>query len=554
MVKLIRKSDSEIVSGAEFEENAAFFKDTLAFYDAYSKLSERSKQELPNFCFSSENKKLLDGMCLLIKELAAEFPFSSLHLTTDYLKIIYYYIAGMSSTGELPERRVLEERFTEYYKHVEQEYYTTGNVTQDSEGSISTKENLDKINEDILKEKKEFAKTVKICVPLMILFLIGAVASLDLTFLSSLSIPKFVLYILFAVCLGIFVSIIVVLILKNKKVGELIKSNETQRKKLIHQIDSENQAIASKKLETNKIVSEFYDSKSSFETDLMNVFETKLKEQLALIAENKILSYNLKHDIKVFEDKFDKEIFEEVARLNEKDCDFEAEYKNICSKPHLYGSKLVRLTLINEFLSRPDHAWSLPGDQNPFGINLKKLYSDSVSYVAENRQIYTMPAEYIFDSSVRRNLAISKEIKTAEDLYEVKSIAAKHFLDYQKIKGEAGEKTFYKENKPLSEEEIGKIVGYSKIPMILEIKQKLANYQLNLENSKHKNIEVIMKEIVKNENEVPSEEDDEIIPELIIDEFNYVPFEDELDKIINIDEISAKCVYGDKDIIGYKVD
>lgn len=547
MIRLIKKADSKIVSELKFDENAAFFKDALAFYDAYSQLSNRSRSELPNFCFSGDNKLLLDGMCLLIKELAAEFPFASLHLSVDYLKILYYYIASLSGTGEFPERKVIEDRFSKYSEFMADEYKkcalqseTASHVGGESEETSEAPAASEKKSDAAHSSRGAVISLFVAAAIVMVLY--GVMVGLHVS--SKIGIPSIAVHLslpLLAAALAV-TAIVLATCSRSRNFQKV-----TERKTLV-----EKKAAPKFPVVPAKLASEYYETQSKFETDFSGLGFSRLKEQLAEITQNKVLSYNLKHDIKVFEEKYDAEIAEEITKLSAPDCNFSDEYKNICSKPHLIGSKLIRFSLICELLSRRGHAWTLTGGENPFGVDLKKLCSESVGYVGDDNLIYTLPLDYVSGSSVFKSMTKSNA-QSAEELYTQKYNLACHFVDTVKS-GDANNKAFHKGNKPLTEDMLKNIIAFSRIPTLPMMKQKLAAFHFGLENSNRKEIEVIMKEIIKNENETPDEDDDDIIPELIIDEFNYVPFEDELDKIIDIDEISAKCVYGDKDIIGYKVD
>ena len=48
MTHLINADDGKILAGSEFVKNAVFYKDMLAFYDAYEKIMSYDKELLPN--------------------------------------------------------------------------------------------------------------------------------------------------------------------------------------------------------------------------------------------------------------------------------------------------------------------------------------------------------------------------------------------------------------------------------------------------------------------------------------------------------------------------
>ena len=113
MATLLRKSDKDIIKDIKYAKNATFYKDMLAFYDAYLQITNRQIYELPNYLFL-KNQLVLDGLCMLIKDCAFEFRFETLNPSIDYLKIIYFSIAEYSKDGEFPERDIIENKFAEY--------------------------------------------------------------------------------------------------------------------------------------------------------------------------------------------------------------------------------------------------------------------------------------------------------------------------------------------------------------------------------------------------------------------------------------------------------
>ena len=50
MANLINKNDKDVVASAGFIKNAIFYKDMLAFYDAYKQLMEQKVTKLPSYC------------------------------------------------------------------------------------------------------------------------------------------------------------------------------------------------------------------------------------------------------------------------------------------------------------------------------------------------------------------------------------------------------------------------------------------------------------------------------------------------------------------------
>ena len=48
MIKLLNEKDKDVINGSGFVKNAVFYKDMLAFYDAYQNLMKNDISKIPS--------------------------------------------------------------------------------------------------------------------------------------------------------------------------------------------------------------------------------------------------------------------------------------------------------------------------------------------------------------------------------------------------------------------------------------------------------------------------------------------------------------------------
>ena len=106
MAQLINKRDHLFLKESDIPSSAMFYKDMIAFCDAYNKFVGYGVKKLPNYCYIN-NKIYLDGMCLLIKDYSSEFDFETLDLTLEYLKVLYFASASFSVDGKYPDKSLI---------------------------------------------------------------------------------------------------------------------------------------------------------------------------------------------------------------------------------------------------------------------------------------------------------------------------------------------------------------------------------------------------------------------------------------------------------------
>ena len=113
MFNLIKEEDYDVLADSNFAKNAIFYKDMIAFCNAFEVLTEK-KEELPNFCFLHTKELCLEGLCLLMKMYATEFKFETIKLSLEYMKILYYAVASYSEDRKTVDKEKLINEFSQY--------------------------------------------------------------------------------------------------------------------------------------------------------------------------------------------------------------------------------------------------------------------------------------------------------------------------------------------------------------------------------------------------------------------------------------------------------
>ena len=127
-----------------------------------------------------------------------------------------------------------------------------------------------------------------------------------------------------------------------------------------------------------------------------------------------------------------------------------------------------------------------------------------------------------------------------------------NFYDLQKY--EKTERGIYKMKFDDGDFDSNNIQKYSKIPTLFEIEEKLQNLQLSLENSSEKSINKTLAEIYGNMLGFPDDYIESVLPENAIDSESLLTSDNELDDIVEINDHTAVCTFGDKKVVGFKIE
>lgn len=511
MAFLINKNDKNVIACGGFVKNAVFYKDMFAFYDAYLKLMETDVSKLPEICYK-KGKFYLEGICLLFKDYASELGFESVKLTLNYLKVLYYTIAGYSQKGELPDKEILLNEFNVYK-----------NASTDL--AISTNNELKIVKNRFEEAKEEFDKETSSHAKHMIFarfFDVFSILTFVLTIFSGMLCftchymgkYDFNSAILYA-SIVLIVGFSLFLVFKFSAKRHQSKSNgvnyETQAKKKKKDSAEFDYSVCQEK--ANKINAEKYEYNSNFALELKKYVKTlSFSEILKRASEYKMLSYNMKLDI---ENLFNsqavetKEIIETInSIINPENAktNFEKIYAEIYEKDWLYYNNEVRFEFIKKMAEVAEFTYNFMVNfqnklVNPFGISVKELSKEQIVYLKSPNDLFISATldKFLNTKYIKNTKTLElKGLKSSDALKRAKMEFASHFFDYDNtIKyNNLFYATKIQDGVKIPEEIIE---NNRKVPTFVYMKLKLIESRLKMGNSDASTIKQLAKVIASYE-------------------------------------------------------
>lgn len=510
MTHLINADDGKILAGSEFVKNAVFYKDMLAFYDAYEKIMSYDKELLPNYCFNQNKNYLIDGICLLIKNYASEFKFETIKLSLEYLKVLYYTIAAYSTDENLPDKSLI---LTEI------ESYKQASVSM----AETEKKNYDKKYNDFVKAQQDYdkfaAKYAKELVFSKVSSLVSIIVLVVGLFASAVTVAMFYMEYLTklvamiisissaVIAIGVFSGLKIATKRITRKAGDVayILQNKKKSKDALWE---EAQQIKAK---YNRILIEKYEYKSNFAEEVDKhtkhiSFDTLIKKA----AEYKLLSYNIKLDIaNLFESHNNEtqEVLGIIDIINPKNDGQKALqncYKLIKEKDWLFYNNEIRYSYLRKFVEVADNTyeWKIEDDGkkvNPFGINIKAIAKEKITYLKSKQHLFVaatldkfLNTNYIKNTKV---LAL-KGLNDSDSIKNMKVEYLTKFLDYE------GTKTYnnlFYDKKIIDGVTVSDdiIENNEKIPTFINLKLKMVEAKQNITNGDSLVIKQIASDIAK---------------------------------------------------------
>ena len=443
MAHLINRNDKDVIASGSFVKNAVFYKDMLAFYDAYKKLMETNVSKLPSFCYK-KGTYYLEGICLLFRDYASELMFESVKLSLEYLKVIYYTIASYSKDGELPEKDILVNEFN-VYKNASTELAVSVNADLKE-----AKEKYDEAKKDYNKETKTVAKhlvSARLCegfsIVLFIFTVIVAMLGFTFHFMGKFTFTQATIWSLSVLAVGFSLFGL----LKHAAKKHQSKSNgvsyEAQAKKK-KKDDAELEYVSIFE-RANKINSEKYEYNSNFAEELKRYVKTlSFSEIIERANDYKMLSYNMKLDLEnlfVSQEQEIKEIIEIIGGVTNPDNanrDFEKIYAEIESKDWLYFNNEVRFEFIKRMADVSEFTYNYSVNSkgkkvSPFGISIKSLSKEPIVYLKSNDDLFISATldKFLNTKYIKNTKTLElKGLKSSDALKRVKMEFASHFFDY----------------------------------------------------------------------------------------------------------------------------
>lgn len=514
MFSVIDIEDSKIMANSRFVKNAVLYKDMLAFFELYEKITSAKKSELPNFVFLPKGGYCLEGICLIAKNYASELGFETLNLSLEYLKTIYYTIASFAGDNGKVDKQFLINEFEEYKK---------ASKNASSEISGETRAALKKYEESkaiFEKETEKYARNLVLAKTFNVLYIfflvlgfLSAMIPFSFYFMGKITLLK--TGIISGVCLAIGLGLTFLFkALENKLT---VASNDTAYGMQILKKNKDNDFVSYRDVrdKENKILSEKYEYENQFFEEFKKFGKNiGISEILELAREYKLVSYNYKKDIEELFVSEQKEVEETIYAINTlkpnlNNFDIAEIYKQIKKKDWLYYNNQVRFNFLNKFIARADKTkeWTIlteEKEENPFGINIKKIAKEEIAYLrSEDGLFVSSSLDKFLNTKFIKNLK-EFEIKNKSSYEELKNLKVeymKHFYDYDSLK--SYNNLFYdkkiQEGVSISEDIIE---NNKKIPSLIALKIKLLEDKIGFGNSNSlviKQISSYIEEEVKEE-------------------------------------------------------
>ncbi len=561
MVKLITNSDNKVLGKSGFIKNAMFYKDMLAFYDAYNNLFNLPEDMIPNYCKLKNGKLCLEGICLFMKNYASELGFESIKLSLSYLKTIYYAMASYSKDDKLPDRKLIEDEIEEYKNaSINAKYESEKKVNKKSEAYSKAKADFDKTQTEYAKKLVGARLLDGFFVTFLVLGFVTAMTCFAFYFAGKLNIitSGVAAIILFIFCEAIAIALKILAKKCDVKASELSYILQTKKKVK----DNEFSNFKSVQDEYNRIINEKYEYSHNFSKDLQKFYKPLTFNEIAKLAkEYHLLSYNVKLDVINLFDSEEKEIRNIISAINDlnRPSDITALseiYREIDDKDWLKFNNEIRFEFLSKFikLAEKSYQWKLDNGQtkfDAFNIDAKKLAKQKVVYLKTYNDLFvTAPLDKLLNSNIVKNekqFSIFGD-KSAEKNREIKVNYLNHFYSYDKTKD--FNNLFYDKKMDdrikVSEEIINET---SEIPTLSMIGLKIMENRLKSENAYSKTIENIYNLICAFEN------GEEYNPENV---YVTISSDSEISKITNsfaeeLEDYGIKYTYGETTFIGYKL-
>ena len=562
MANLINKNDKDVISSAGFIKNAVFYKDMLAFYDAYNNLMQQKVSSLPSYCYK-KGTYYLDGICLMFKDYASELGFESVRLSLDYLKVLYYTIASYSTDGSLPEREILVNEFN-VYKNASVEL------------AVSSSTELEEAKLKYNESKKDYEKSLNgysrnlvyarlaegFATVLLVLTVMVAMLSYTCYFLGKFTMVQSTIGAIIVLVVGFTIFGLLRFFAKRKQstANGINYSIQAKKKK------KENEELEYTKVleKFNKINSEKYEYNSSFANELKKFAKTlDFKEVLDKANDYKMLSYNMKLDLNnlfVTQEQEIKEIIEVINSVTNPETsekDFERIYNEILSKDWLYFNNEVRFEFIKRMADVSEFTYNYTVKHknkkiNPFGISVKTLSKEPIVYLKSNDDLFISATldKFLNTRYIKNTKTLElKGLKSSDALKRVKMEFASHFFDYD---GTIKYNNLFHATKLHDGIKIPAdiIENNRKVPTYVYMKLKLIEARLGLSNSEASTIKQLASFIEKFE-ETGEFDKMEISADLTQDEKSSVTAESCTYEDLGY---AVKYTFEDGSFIGYRLD
>ena len=562
MAKLLKLKVKENFDGKALSKNAMFYKDLLAFYDAYVSLIEKDPSTLPNYCYWN-GEYSLEGICLFMKDYASELGFESLNLTLDYLKIIYYTIASYSAGETLASREVFEEEF-ENYKTLSLD--ETKNATDER---LKLETALGRSSDDYQSKSKKNLKNKTLssvfnvlAIFFLILGIFCVIAPLTFYFLDTLELIVSLCVAAACVVVGVILFIVFKRLSRKFDSKESGTAYELQRSKQSR--EESMKGLDQSLLNYSKLLCEKYECQNNLNKLIFDACRLSFDEVFEKARGYSVLSYNIKRDCTLmFESQLqdEKEILTMLSKAGKADPDALGEiYRKIEEKDWLLYNNLIRFAFLNKYIevAENSYTWELGSGKNkfvPFKVETKNIAKQQVAFLKDR---YSFFVSTTMDKLEKSNYLKKQDVlKIKKDLSadEVRSLKVSYitkFYDYSQVKNYNN--IFY-DKKIGDGAKIPEVIldKYSSIPLLIYIKLRLLEVQTGLDNSDSPAIKKIADMLFADEKAMLLSDEWQVKDIDLVENENAKETIFECDETIEIDSFKTKYVVGGESFIGYKI-
>lgn len=564
MSKLLNAEDSKKFNGRGLAKNAMFYKDLLAFYDAYDFLMEKKPAELPNYCYWNGNYSL-EGICLFMRDYACELGFESLRLELNYLRILYYTIASYSEGDTLVEREVFEQEFEKYRQVSETE---TKSATDER---LMLESELGRTSADYKQKSQKNLKTKTLsgtfnvlAIFFLLLGIFCVIAPLTFYFLDTLKLVVSLIISLACVIVGVILFIVFKRLSRKYDSKETGAAYELQMSK---QSKDESMKDLGKTFSNySKLLCEKYECQNNLTDEIFGKARLSYEEILSHACDYSVLSYNIKRDCILMFKSQQKDINEILAMLTGKTktdatpATLSEIYRKIEEKDWLFYNNLVRFAFLNKYIETAEssYSWELGSGKNkftPFGVDIKKIAKEQVAFLKDSQSLFVSTSiDKLEKSNFLKKQDVLK-IKKGLDSDEVRTLKVSYitkFYDYEKVKNYNN--IFY-DKKFGDGAKVPEVIleKYSKIPLLAYVKLRLLETQTGLDNSDNSVIKNIAENLFADDKLVLVDVSAEVEEIVISAEEPVKETVYECDESIEIDEFRTKYTVGGNSFIGYKM-
>lgn len=554
MLKILNEEDKTVLGSANFTKNAVLYKDLIAFCEVYDKILD-SQGKLPNFCFDTNGKLCVEGVCFLMKMYATEFGFETLKLTLDYLKILYYTMASFADDDGVVQELDIEEEFYEY-KAAGAEFCDKKKEEVNAE-QARLKQLKNSINAQSMKSvsmEKRAATCKVLAIVLCVLSVLGISGALLVFFATSASSFAFIASVCLVV-LGFLVSVI--LLFRRKSLLNHASDMSYHVKNLKKELNDKLLMFDAVQLKYHKVFCEKNEYDVCFSSRLSTLAKPlPFEEILSKANAYSLLSYNVPYDIARLFKTQQREIDLMISNISSVTLadggvdELSAIYNEILQQDWLFYNAEIKYHFLKKFVDLADKNFDwkieLNGEKiNPYNISIRELLHENIAFSEDGGKKIILANLSDFTKTKYFNSLDEMGFNDGFSVDSLKKVKSNYLSHFYNLNALEGENVLIQKGGKFSAGKVD-LNGFERIPTLVNLKLKVLESDAGLGNSDAKVITNIADSLFAEEKQNIQE-----TGMLSEDDIDYPKF-----TATNTQEVDDAVVYevnGAKKI-GYKVD